>query len=77
MELATPKFVPLVTAPSLGDGWQGLFDAADGKEMNQQQSEAYTQCRFPLSEAIYYHPCCFGHPVGVCFFHAGGAVNRC
>ena len=24
----------------------------------------------------YDHPCCFGRPVGVCFFHAGGAVNR-
>ena len=21
-------------------------------------------------------PCCAGHPAGVCFFHAGGAVNR-
>src|ERR1700730_14218609 len=22
------------------------------------------------------HPCCAGLPQGVCFFHAGGAVNR-
>ena len=29
-----------------------------------------------VSRQAPYHPCCLGRPVGVCFFHAGAAVNR-